>query len=333
MLSALPLGLALAASVGAFRQSRRGLVPAWLVFAMVLFAGSLLHEYFWPSIYRGEILTTADVLRLAFAVVLAVGGIFELRRIASERATLLATERERTRHLSELAALKSDFFAMVAHEFGGPLASINVCNEMLDGRGGDPEVRGYATATIRGEVSALNALVSDVRSVAAVERDDFSVEPRPLPLGALLADAEAYASVLPGEHTVKTEAYDGVELRRRVLADPQRVGQVLRNLLSNAAKYSPEGTPIEVRASRNGERVRIEVADQGPGIHPDDLDRIFEKYERGSHGEHREGRKVAGAGLGLYLSRRIMQSHGSDLTVDTKPGGGSVFGFDLEVER
>lgn len=328
-LSALPLGLAFVACLGAFRQSRRGLVPQWLFLALVLFSGSLLHEYFWPSTYGGEVITTADVLRLAFAAVIAVGGVFELGRMASQRAALLATERERTRHLSELAALKTDFSAMVAHELGGPLASINVCNEILDGRGADPEVREYATATIRGEVNALNALVADVRSVAAVERDDFSVEPRPMPLGALLMEAEGYVSVLPGNHALKTGTQGGPEMRERVLADPQRVGQVLRNLLSNAAKYSPEGAPIEIRASRNGERIRIEVADRGSGIHPEDLERIFEKYDRGRHGE---GRKVAGVGLGLYLSRRIMQSHGSDLTVDTTPGEGSVFGFDLEVE-
>ena len=329
-LSALPLALAFVAAVGAFRQSRQGLVPYWLLLAVVLFAGSLLHEYLWPSVYGGEVLTTADVLRLAFAVVLALGGVFELRRIASERAALLASERERTRHLGELAALKTDFSAMVAHELGGPLASINVCNEMLDGRGADPEVRGYDTATIRGEVGAMNALVSDVRSVAAAERDDFSVEPRPLPLGALLAVAESYAGVLPGGPTVKTSTGGGVEMGERVLADPQRIGQVLRNLVSNASKYSPEGSSIEIRASLNGERVRMEVADQGPGIHPGDLVRIFEKYGRGSQGE---GCEVAGVGLGLYLSRRIVQGHGSDLTVYTKPGEGSVFGFDLELEK
>lgn len=329
-LSALPLGVALAVAAGAFRQSRRGIVPHWLLLAMVIFAGSLTHEYFWPSSYGGEVLTTADVLRLIFAVVLAVGGVVELGRIASERSKLLVAERERTRHLSELSALKTDFSAMVAHELGGPLASIEVCNEILDGRGADPEVREYATATIRGEVAALNALVSDVRAVAAVERDDFSVEPRPLPLGVLLAEAESHANVLPGEHTFKTEVYAGLDPRARVLVDPLRIGQVLRNLLGNAAKYSPKGTPIEIRAFRSGERARIEVADRGPGIHPEDLARIFEKYGRGSR---EEDRAVAGVGLGLYLSRRIVQGHGSDLTVNPEPGGGSAFGFDLELER
>lgn len=321
-LSALPLGLGVAAAVGAFQQNRRGLLPDWLLLAMVLLAGSLLHEYLWPSAYGAEVLTTADLLRLASALVLVVGGIGELRRIASERATLLVTERE-------LAALKADFSAMLAHELGGQVIAIRMLNEMLDAEGSDPKVRGYATAAIEGEIAALSALVADARAAAAVERDDFKVEIRPLPLTALLTEAEAYAGTLAGQHSIKMTFDSGLDTLR-VFADPQRVGQVLRNLLSNAAKYSPEGTPIELRAVRNAGRVRIEVADRGPGIHPEDLTRIFEKFERG---RDRRERKAVGAGLGLYLSRRIVQSHGSELTVLSTPGAGSVFGFDLEVAQ
>ncbi len=113
-----------------------------------------------------------------------------------------------------------------------------------------------------------------------------------------------------------------------MLANPERVGQVLRNLLSNAAKYSPEGAPIELRVIGKKGRVRLEVADRGPGIHPDDVTRIFEKFGRG-----RERYKMPGVGLGLYLSRRIVRGHGSELTVQTKVGEGSVFGFELKVVR
>jgi hypothetical protein len=122
-LSALPLGLAVMAVVWAFWQGRRGLLRGWLLFAVVLLAGSVLHDYLWPSAYGGGLLTTADALSLIFAVVVAVGGISELRRVASERATLLATERERATRLNELNALRSDFSAMVAHELETPIAA------------------------------------------------------------------------------------------------------------------------------------------------------------------------------------------------------------------
>jgi signal transduction histidine kinase len=326
VLAMLPLGLATAAAVGAFWQSRRGLLRSWLLLAVVLLAGSVLHDYLWPSAYGGGLLTTADALSLAFAVVVAVGGVSELRRVASERARLLATERERARRLDELNALRSDFSAMVAHELETPIASVRKLNEMLSAEGEDPGVREYATNATEGELDALTNLVSDVRAVAAVEREDFKVETRPLPLEELLTDAEAYARTLPVEHPVRQVGQGDLRAGERVLADPERIGQVLRNLLSNAAKYSPEGTPIELRVIGKKGRVRLEVVDHGQGIHPDDLPRIFEKYGRG-----REGHKTAGVGVGLYLSRRIVRSHGSELTVQTRPSEGSVFGFELVV--
>lgn len=330
ILSALPLGLAVAAMAGAFWRSRRGMLRGWLLFAMVLLAGTLLHEYLWPSAYGGGVLTSADVLSLAFAIVVAVGGVTELRRAASERAALLASERERTRRLRELAALRADFSAMVAHELDGPISAVRRLTEMLSAEGQDPAVLGYTTATIDGELDVLTALVRDVREAAAVERDDFEVSPRQMQVSDLLNEAEAFANTLPGDHPVETTLAGGLKAGERVLADPERVGQVLRNLLSNAAKYSPKGAPIELRATREDGHVSIRVVDHGPGIHPDDLTRIFEKFGRG---RDRDGRQVSGAGLGLYLSRRIVRGHGSELTVETKPGEGSTFGFDLKVAR
>jgi signal transduction histidine kinase len=330
VLSALPLLLAVTAVVGAFRQSRRGLLQGWLLVVVFLLAGSVLHGYLWPSTYGGDVLTTADVLQLALAAVAAVGGVAELRRIATEREALLATEQERIRRLHELNTMRADFSAMIAHELGGPLTAIHKLNEILgDGRA-DTEAREYAVAAIEGEIELLNSLVKDVRAAAAVEREDFEVEPRALPLGELLADAESYANVLTGNHPISVELHGSLDARERVWADRKRIGQVLRNILSNAAKYSPEYAPIEVRARRRSGRIRVEVADHGPGIPPEDLSRIFEKFGRG---RDRQGRKVAGAGLGLYLSRRIIRAHGGDLSVKTATGEGSVFSFELEVAK
>ncbi|HEY6581655.1 MAG TPA: histidine kinase dimerization/phospho-acceptor domain-containing protein, partial [Rubrobacter sp.] len=200
VLSMLPLGLATAAMVGAFWQGRRGLLRSWLLFAVVLLAGSVLHDYLWPSAYGGGLLTTADALSLAFAVVVAIGGISELRRVASERARLLATERERARRLDELNALRSDFSAMIAHELETPIAAVRKLNEMLSAEGEDAGVRQYATTATEGELDALTNLVSDVRAVAAVGREGFEVETCRLPLEKLLTDAEAYARTLPAGH-------------------------------------------------------------------------------------------------------------------------------------
>jgi len=327
----LPLGLALVALLGAFWQSSRGRLRGWLLFAMVLMAGSLLHEYLWPSSYGSNVVTTADLLSLSFAGVVALGGILELRRVAAQRASLLANERERVRRLGELATLRADFSAMVAHELDGPIAAIRRLNEMMlaEGMGyGGAGVLEYATSTIDKEIEALNALVEDVRDAATVERDDFAVEPRPLALARLLTEAGAYANTLPGDHAVERRFDEGLKPDERVLADPERVGQVLRNLLSNAAKYSPPGSPIEIRANRENRWVRIEISDSGPGIQPAEVARVFEEFGRG---RNPKGRKMPVVGLGLYLSRQIMQARGSELTLETTPGEGSVFGLALEV--
>src|SRR5256714_3183482 len=199
-----------------------------------------------------------------------VGGILELRRIAAERARQLVTEQERSRRLTELAVLKADFTAMATHELGSPLAAIRGFLDMLATGELNPFEESQALATIRTETAMLTALVADVQAAATVERDDFAVQPRPVSVALLLADAIAVARALPGAHPLTTT----IATHEWVWGDPERIGQVLRNLLANAAKYSPACTPIEVRATLHRGRVRIAVADHGFGIHPDDVARI-----------------------------------------------------------
>lgn len=327
-LAAPPLTLALAAVAGAVLRYRGGTLRGWLLIALVLWAGSLMNEYLYPGGYYNEVLTTTGVLHHAFGVVVAVGAVFELRRIAAERAALLATEQERVRRLDELAILRADFGHMVAHELDSPLGAVRRLAAVLQIDDLDPATRSSTAALMEGEIDALGALVQDVRVAAIVERDGFEVALHPVPLVSLLAGAEASAPALPGEHRLSVTLGEGVGINERVLADPERIGQVLRNLLSNAAKYSPEGAPIELRARKVRGRLLIEVLDRGPGIPAEELTLIFEKFGRGTG-----DREIAGTGLGLYLSRHIVRGHGSALTVRSRAGGGSVFGFELELER
>jgi signal transduction histidine kinase len=330
LLYTVPLLLASAALVGAIRQNWRGALSGWLLFAVVLFAGAQLHLYLWPTIYGSPVLTTAELLSFAFATLIAIVGVIELRRIANERAALLAAERESIQFLTQLAALRADFASMVAHEFGNPLVALGRLTRILKIDDLGPETRSWAAEALEKEVNTLNTLVKDVQSAAVIQCDDFEVEIRPVPLDAILPDAEASSRTLPDEHRVDVVLDPTLKPHQKVMADPERIGQVLRNLLSNAAKYSPKGAPIELRVKHGQGRVRIEVADKGTGVHPEDVFLIFEKFGRG---RDLESRKVAGVGLGLYLSRRIVQAHKSDLTVDSKPGEGSVFAFELEVAR
>ncbi len=323
-LSMLPLSLSVASAIGAVHLYRMEQRRIWLVVAMILLAGSQLHNILWPSIYT-PVLTSAHLLRLASAVVVAVGGIVELRRIANEHAVLLAAEQEHTKRLVEIAALKADFTAMIAHEIVQPLAAIRGLTDMLATNQLTSTQQSQALATIHKEADMLTTLVSDVQTVATIERDDFAVRRRAVPLRPLLPDAATFAQALPGNHPL-TITVDTDEI---VYADPERISQVLRNLLNNAAKYSAPGTPIQVHATRGVKHVRIEVIDRGSGIHPDDLRRIFEKFERG---HNQVTRSISGLGLGLYLSQRILQAHGTQLEVTSKVDVGSIFAFELEIK-
>jgi PAS domain S-box-containing protein len=235
-----------------------------------------------------------------------------------------ADEHDQVRRLADLAARQADFAAMIAHELSSPSAAIRNYATLLARGGLSPQERARLLTALQAETALLNALVADVQALAEAERGEFTVHPRPIAIGVLLADAATFAATLPGDHPCSAAPPpDG-----QVWADPERIGQVLRNLLSNAAKYSPPGAPIAVRAIREGARVRFEVAEAGPGIPPADRERIFHKFARLT-----SGTPARGSGLGLYLSRQIVRAHGGELTVESTPGAGAVFRFALDVVR
>jgi PAS domain S-box-containing protein len=253
------------------------------------------------------------------------GVIFDI----TERKEAEEETKEANRRLEELAVLRADFTAMVAHELDTPLAVIRGYAEMLAAGALEPAEQSRALNKILAETELLNTLVDDVRAAATAEQDGLTVQPQPILVRALLDTAAQCGAPLLGNHRIVIENTADDE---QVWADANRINQVLRNLVSNAVKYSPDSAPIElrVRPGKTPGRVRVEVADRGPGIHPADVTRVFEKFGRG---RDRYGRKVAGVGLGLYLSRRIIWAHGSDLTLGLPPDGGSVFSFELEGVR
>jgi signal transduction histidine kinase len=303
------------------RQDRS--LPQWLPVAMVILGGSHLHGMLWPSLYS-PVTTTADVLRACFAVVVLLGAVVELRSVAMERAARLTDAHAYSSRLIELNRLRSDFLRMVVHEIGHPLAAIVRLAEAPPS--GIVSVSQFEERmlAIRHEANLLRNLVADIQAAAAIEKDIFNLNLQPVPVERIIEDSRAFGNTLPGMNLwVTNGAPDAV-----VQADPERIGQVLRNLLTNAWEFSPPGTPIEIVVTSRGERVRLAVRDSGPGIHPNDLERILEKFGRGrasgSNGK-------PGLGLGLYVSRRILQLHGADLRVSSEPSAGSEFSFELEV--
>lgn len=117
---------------------------------------------------------------------------------------------------------------------------------------------------------------------------------------------------------------------REVFADPTRLEQVLRNLLDNAIKYSPEGSLIVLRVKRTGEGFLFSVADQGGGIAPEHLNRLFERHYRVADGD---AGKVQGTGLGLPIARQIVNAHGGDIWAESVVGKGSTFYFTIPFRK
>ncbi len=275
--------------------------------------------------------STVDLIDLAlFTAVLMLVYLINSRRAAAAREVdrLVAEQRDQLERLADLAELKADFTAMVVHEFGNPLAALRRLNEMMRFEGLDPEARAFVLESTRTEIGVLETLVADVSATVAVEREDFRVELHAVDIAALAAQAETYGRSVCANH-VFSVAVDPDLVDRSVRADSDRIAQVIRNLVSNATKYSPAGSAITVhmRHTEPG-TARIEVADEGRGISSADLERIFDKFGRA---DSTSGTRVPGVGLGLYICRRLVLSHGSDLTVRSDVGRGSVFGFDLAL--
>jgi signal transduction histidine kinase len=322
-LGLIPVLLLLGAIAGEIRRPAKAMSGTWLLPALVVLEGAFVHEILWPSSY-GAFITSAKVLTVAFSVIIAIGSIVDLHRIAVERQFLLDAEIKYSQQLAQIAALKADFTAMVAHELASPVGAIRNFATLLQMDDIDSMERQEALEAISSEARVLSALVQDVQSAGEVERLDFSVHLRPHRLSPLLAGLARFGNAQRGHHPT-TVLVDGEYC---VLVDENRLGQVLHNLVSNAAKYSSDDAPIDVRASRVLDCVRIEVIDHGYGIRPEDMSRIFEKFGRG---KDELGRQIPGAGLGLYVSRHILLAHGADLAVESIPGKGSTFSFELEL--
>jgi PAS domain S-box-containing protein len=246
------------------------------------------------------------------------------RRLDLERATMLASERDYSRQLRALTEMRADLSAMIAHELRSPVAAIRLMIAMLATGELNREGQNETFMRINAEIEQIDRLISDVASTAAADTEDFSVQLHAVPLDILLEGATAFARAALPDHPILTTASPEVH----VWCDPERISQVLRNLLDNVGKHTAPGTPVVLSAHMRQNRVEIEVADQGPGIAADDQSVIFEKFGRGREATMGQ---IAGAGLGLYLSRQIIEAHGAELTVDSEPDSGTAFKFQLRV--
>ena len=218
------------------------------------------------------------------------------------------------------------FVADAAHELRTPLTAISGLVELLllGADNEDRRTRRRTLTTVDKDLRRLTRLVNDLLTLSR-HHLSVSTEPRPLDLAALVADIHAETAALAPEREVTLDGASGPLV---VLGDADRLRQVLLNLADNARRYTPPGGRIGFRLRREGSVACVEVEDTGPGIMPEDLPRIFERFYRG---DRSRARVSGGAGLGLAIARAIAEAHGGLLTVASEPGAGAVFTLHLPL--
>ncbi len=228
---------------------------------------------------------------------------------------------EQNRQLRESERLRSELISVISHEVRTPLACVLGYTSLLQTRPVDEATRQEYLSIIADEARRLEGLVGDLVDVKRIEQGRLELEPQPFDLAALVEEQVRIFKGRSERHTIQLDSAGELVVR----ADRNRLAQVIANLLANAVKYSPEGGAVEVDAAvRNGD-VRVSVRDHGVGISEADRPRIFTKFFRGSKGLA----GIGGMGLGLAVSRDIVEAHGGRMGFESKVGRGSVFWFEL----
>jgi signal transduction histidine kinase len=238
---------------------------------------------------------------------------------ALDNAILWADLQEQVAREQQAQRAKDDFLSVVSHELRTPLTSIQGYSQLLEARMRDTSGAKEQSQihVIRTQVARMRRLVEDLLDVSRIDRrGGVSIEPEPLDLAAELREAAARTERDHRERQVLVEAPAELE----IVADRDRIGQVLTNLLDNAIKYSPEGGAVRARVEAQGNEVELSVADEGVGITPEQAERMFEQFFQadGASGTRRFG----GLGLGLYITRAIVVAHGGSIRAEPNRAAG-----------
>ena len=226
----------------------------------------------------------------------------------------------------ELERLRADLIAWVGHDLQTPLASMRAILEALeDGVVDDPQTVKRYLGTAQRDVRSLSVLIDDLFQMAQLDTGGIPLDRAESSLSDLISDTLESFSELALRQGVKLEGSVDSNVDP-VMMDTQRIGRVLNNLIGNALRHTTAEGRVNVHARRTASGVDVRVSDTGEGIRPEDLPHVFESFYRG---EKSRSRSTGGAGLGLAISRGIVQAHGGEIKVQSEAGRGSRFTFTL----
>jgi signal transduction histidine kinase len=242
----------------------------------------------------------------------------------------LKEELQITQSLEEANRLKAELISTLAHEMRTPLTSIKGYSTalLMEEATFSPDTQQEFLQIIDEECTVLQDLIHDLLESSIIDAGLLKLELQPTVLPRLAQDAVDDIARRTTRHSFVVDFAKGANGFPIVDADPHRIEQVLRNLLDNAVKYSPDGGLIVVRGEVHEKEVVISVADQGVGIAPEHVNRLFEKFFRVESGL---GRHVVGSGLGLPIARTIVESHGGRIWAESQVGEGTILYFTLPL--
>jgi signal transduction histidine kinase len=262
---------------------------------------------------------------LAWALALAIRGREDAAARADRLAHALAHSHEQVERLRSTLAERDQLLLAVVHELRTPLTHVVGYAELLSG-GARPrraDEIGEMSAAIQAASTTMLRLMDDLVEATRAESEGFSLKTRPVDLVHLIRGIVAGYDAQDDAHRVRLDLPDHW---LAVRADPERIHQVLANLLTNALSYSPGGGQVLVSARQIGERVRVEIIDHGIGMSPEEQSRAFDRFYRATGGR---ALREHGSGLGLAIVRDLVQAHGGEVGVSSQQGIGSTFWFTL----
>jgi signal transduction histidine kinase len=271
-----------------------------------------LDFYFVPPLGSIDLSEPRQIVHFALFlfVALLIGGTFDAERQARRDAETAAKARE-------------EILGIVAHDLRNPINRLTNTAQLV-AEVDDPAERDKLLGVARRAVQEINRLINDLLDTVRLRNGTLSMTITEVPCSALLHRAEEAFNPVSSEKGVRFSAHTDLD-GLRVRADEGRAGQALGNLLGNAFKFTQRGGEVSLKAARVADQVRFDVSDTGPGLTHEQIEHVFDRFWQGRRGDAR------GVGLGLTITRAIVEAHGGRLWAESTPGRGSTFSFTLPV--
>jgi signal transduction histidine kinase/CHASE3 domain sensor protein len=254
----------------------------------------------------------------------------ERAALAVENAKLYTEQVEARRKVEDLSRLKDEFLSIASHELRTPVTSIKGYTQLAKTliREGDLATSEEYLDIALDQIDRMSRLILELLDVSRIETGRLEIRRESIDWPTFVRD------VIHRHHTAVSDRRFHMNLpddtRQVVNGDRDRLEQVLGNLLENAVKYSPDGSDITVNVEQRGDHVVTAVCDRGIGIPADEIQQVFERFHRG---RQVSSTNYGGLGLGLYITKQIVERHGGTIWVDSKEGAGTTFYFSLPTEQ